>query len=293
MLSTIAPIKTSLFIYLLLIAVFACGPTDHQNSTTSADTLSVRTNSARPKRRCRQVVWRAYNTNYYTYTFDSGQRLSACSTVEHTYILKDYSLNQQLIYTKAGLLDQIRDERGVSRYRYKNGLLAGIDFFQDGQPIYRYQVNTNAKGQITRLLGMPLNDSGLMAYSTQYRLDQQGRYVQLDVRNDRNILYYRVIRRDFNSSVSSPHQLIRGVPYDLNMHPWITWGEVFPISNEVARHIEIYRYAPPETPNKLIKRADLSITWQTDTLGYITGQFSTDVMTGLRDTVSIDYLNYP
>jgi hypothetical protein len=293
MLPTIAPIKISLFIFLLLIAVFACTPTDRQDSTTSADTLSVRVAHAHPNRWCRQVVWHTYNTNYYTYTFDSGQQLSACSAVEHTFNLKDYLLNQQLIYTKAGVLDQVRDERGFSRYRYKNGQLVGIDFFQDGQPIYRYQVSTNAKGQITRLLGMPLNDSGLMAYSTQYRLDEQGRYVQLDVRNDRNLLYYRVSQRDFDSSVTSPYQLIRGVPYDLNRYPWITWGEVFPISSEVARHVEIYRYAPPETPTKLIKRADVSVSWRTDTLGYVTGQFSTDVLTGIRDTVSIDYLTFP
>ena len=293
MLRTIAPIKTSLFIYLLLIAVFACTPTDHQNSTTRADTLSVRAAPARPTRRCRQVVWHTYNTNYYTYTFDSGGQLSACSAVEHTFNLKDYPLNQQLIYTKAGALDQVRDERGFSRYNYKNGQLVGIDFFQDGQPIYRYQVSTNAKGQIIKLQGRPLNDSGLMAYSTQYRLDEQGRYVQLEVRNDRNILYYRVIRRDFNPSVSSPYQLMRGVPYDLNMHPWITWGEVFPISSEVARHVEIYRYAPPETPTQLIKRSDVSVSWRTDTLGYVMGEFSTDALTGIRDTVSIDYLTFP
>ena len=293
MLRTIAPIKIPLFIYLLLIAVFACTPTDHQNSTIRADTLSVRAAPARPKRRCRQVVWHAYNTNYYTYTFNSDGQLSACSAIEHTFNLKDYPLNQQLIYTKAGLLGQVRYERGFSRYNYKNGQLVGIDFFQDGQPIYRYQVSTNAKGQITRLLGMPLNDSGLMAYSTQYRLDEQGRYVQLDVRNDRNILYYRVIQRDFNSPESSPYQLIRGVPYDLNRYSWITWGEVFPISSELARHVEIYRYARPETPNKLIKRADMSVSWRTDTLGYVTGQFSTDALTDIRDTVSIDYFNYP
>lgn len=291
--STIVPIKSSLLIYLLLIAVFACTPTDHQDRTTSADTLSVRAAPARPKRRCRQVVWHAYNTNYYTYTFNASDRLSESSAVEHTFNQKDYPLNQQLIYTKAGLLDQVRDERGFSRYRYKNGQLVGIDFFQDGQPIYRYQVSTNAKGQIIRLLGMPLNDSGLVAYSTQYQLDEQGRYVQLDVRNDRNILYYRVIQRDFNSSVTSPYQLIRGVPYDLNRYPWITWGEEFPISSEVARHVESYRFAPPETPAQLIKRSDVSVTWRTDTLGYVTGQFSTDALTGIRDTVSIDYLPFP
>ena len=293
MLRTIVPIKISLFISLLLIAVFACTPTDHQDSTTSADTLSVGAAPARPKRRCRQVVWHAYNTNYYTYTFDSSERLSACSAVEHTFNQKDYPLNQHLIYTKAGRLDQVRDERGFSRYRYKNGQLAGIDFFQDGQPIYRYQVSTNAKGQITRLRGMPLNDSGLVAYSTQYRLDEQGRYVQLDVRNDQDILYYRVIQRDFNSSVTSPYQLIRGVPYELNRYPWITWGEVFPISSEVARHVDIYRYAPPETPTQLIKRADVSVAWRTDSQGYVIRQFSTDALTGIRDTVSIDYLPFP
>ncbi|QIP17319.1 hypothetical protein G8759_34115 [Spirosoma aureum] len=293
MLSTIVPIKIPLFIFLLLIALFACTPTDHQNSMTRANTLPIRVAPAHPKRRCRQVVWHAYNTNYYTYTFDSGQRLSQSSAVEHTFNQKDYPLNQNLIYTKAGVLDQVRDERGFSRYRYKNGKLEGIDFFLDDQLIYRYQVSTNAKGQITKLVGMPLNDSGLTAHSTQYRLDGQGRYVQLDVRNDRNILYYRVIQRDFNSSVSSPYQLIRGVPYDLNRYSWITWGEVFPISSEVARHVEIYRYAPPETPTKLIKRADVSVSWRTDTLGFITGQFSTDLLTGIRDTVSIEYLTFP
>ena len=86
---------------------------------------------------------------------------------------------------------------------------------------------------------------------------------------------------------------MRGVPYDLNRYPWITWGEVFPISSEVARHVEIYRYARPETPTKLIKRADLSVSWRTDSQGYVTGQFSTDVLTGIRDTVLIDYLNCP
>ncbi|AUD06660.1 hypothetical protein [Spirosoma pollinicola] len=293
MLRTIALIKIPLFIYLLLIAVFSCTTTDYQNSTTRVDTLSVRATPDRPKRRCQHVVWHAYNTNYYTYTFNSSGWLSACSAVEHTFNLKDYPLKQQLLYTKAGVLDRVRDERGFSKYNYRNGQLVGIDFFQDGQPIYRYQVSTNAMGQIIRLQGMPLNNSGLMAYSTQYELDKQGRYVQLDVRNDRNILYYRVIRRDFNSLASSPYQLIRGVPYDLNIHPWITWGEVFPISREIARHVEIYRYARPEMPNKLIKRSDISLTWRTDTLGYVTGQFSTDALTGIRDTVLIDYLNYP
>ena len=293
MLRTIDPKKKSHFLYLLLIAVIACSPTDHQNRTTSVDTRSVHVAPARSTRRCRRLVWHAYNTNYYTYTLDANQKLSACSAVEHTANPKNYPLNQHLIYTKAGLLDQVRDERGFSRYHYKNRQLVRIDFFQNGQPIYRYQVSTNEKGQITRLRGMPLNDSGLMAYSTQYRLDQQGRYVQLEVRNDLNILHYRVIQRDFDSSVSSPFQLIRGVPYDLNRYPWITWGEVFPISRELARQVETYRYAPPETPNKLIKRADVSVHWRTDTLGYVTGQFSMDSLTGMRDTILIDYHTLP
>ena len=249
MVRTGTPLNIPRFILLLFMALSACTPTDHTNTTAKTDTPAARAKATRSQRRCRQLVWHAYNTNYYTYTFNASERLSTCSAVEHTFNQQDYPLNQQLIYTREGLLDQVRNERGFSQYLYQNGRLARIDFFLDGQLIYRYQVSTNAKGQITRLLGMPLNDSGLVAYSTQYQLDEQGRYVQLDVRNDRNILYYRVIQRDFNSSVSSPYQLIRGVPYDLNRYPWITWGELFPISSEVARHVEIYRYAPPETPH--------------------------------------------
>ena len=66
---------------------------------------------------------------------------------------------------------------------------------------------------------------------------------------------------------------------------------MFPVSPYLAKRVETFRYAAPETPTELIKRADLSVTWQRDKQGHLTGQFSTDALTTIQDTILIDYLN--
>ncbi|MFD2937335.1 hypothetical protein [Spirosoma flavum] len=220
---------------------------------------------------------------------DSTSRLKHGTAAELTVSGHYYPLDQWLTYTRKGLLEQVRDHIGSSKYAYRNGQLTSIEFSQAGQPIYRYQVSLNTRGQIVGLSGTPLHNSGLPAYSTHYQLDQQGRYVQLDVRTDKGVLYYRVIQRDFDVSVNSPYALVRGIPYDLNRFPWMTWGEIFPLSPHLARHIQTYRYAPPNKPTQLIKRSDLRLTYQRDSHGYMTGQFSTDALTTIQDTVVIDY----
>lgn len=240
-------------------------------------------------RLCKRLIWRAYNLNYYEYTMDSVNRLQHAIAAERTISGRYYPLDQRLTFTSKGLLEQVRDPNGSSRYTYRDSQLTAIEFSQDGQPIYRYQVSVNTHGQIVGLRGTPLSNSGLPAYSTQYQLDRQGRYVQLDVRTDQGILYHRVTQSDFETSPGSPYALIHGIPYDLNRFPWMTWGEVFPLNPHLARRIQTFRYAAPNTPNQLIKRADLRLSYRTDPQGYITGQFSTDVLTSIRDTVVIDY----
>ena len=240
-------------------------------------------------RSCKRLIWRAYNLNYYVYTLDSANRLQHGTAAERTTSGQYYPLQQKLTYTRDGLLEQVRDPNGSSQYAYRNGRLTSIEFSQVGQPIYRYQLSLNIRGQIVGLRGTPLQNSGLPAYSTQYQLDQKGRYVQLEVRTDQGVLYHRVRQGDFETSVGSPYALIRGIPYDLNRFPWMTWGETFPLNPHLARHIQTYRYAAPDTPTKLIKRSDLRLTYRRDPQGYMTGQFSTDALTTIRDTVVITY----
>jgi hypothetical protein len=275
----------------LVVSLITCTTTG-EKGTVQISKLPAHNNSySRAKRRCGQLVWHAYNTNRYSYSFDSLQRLAQCYAVENGYTLYENAFSQTMSYRKEGLLDAVQYERGVSRYHYQKGRLAFIDFFEDKQPIYRYQVYLNPRGQIVGLMGIPLNNSGLMAYSTRYQLDKQGRYVQLDVYTDRGELYYRVVQRDFDPSVKNPLALTGQTFYDLNRYPWITWGEVFPFQQALARRIETFRYSAPETPGRLIKRSDVTVTWQTDSLGSVTRQFSYDALNRVRDTVSIEYLN--
>ncbi|AKD53901.1 hypothetical protein SD10_02270 [Spirosoma radiotolerans] len=236
-------------------------------------------------------MWQDNNANRYDYRFDANQRLTQCTAFEQTSSYGVYPFNQSLTYTKEGLLERVRDQEDSSRYHYRNGRLASIDFFQEGKSIYRYLVSTNEQGIIVGLRGVPLNDSGLLGYTTRYQLDEQGRYVQLDVEDDRGKLYYRVKQTDFVSANGHLYGLMQGVPYDLNRYPWLDWGEGFPLSPYLASHTETYRYAAPETPSQLIKRADESVTWQRDKLGHVTGQFHTDVLTTIQDTVLIHYIN--
>ena len=240
-------------------------------------------------RSCKRLIWRAYNLNYYVYTLDSANRLQHGTAAERTTSGQYYPLQQKLTYTRDGLLEQVRDPNGSSQYAYRDGQLTSIEFSQAGQPVYRYQLSLNTRGQIVGLRGTPLQNSGLPAYSTQYQLDRQGRYVQLEVRTDQGVLYHRVRQGDFETSVGSPYALIRGILYDLNRFPWMTWGETFPLNPHLARHIQTYRYAAPDTPTKLIKRSDLRLTYRRDPQGYVTGQFSTDALTTIRDTVVITY----
>lgn len=277
----------------LFISLIACTATDQKNSGQQTREWPDHADDARPNRQCQQLIWQAYNMNRYTYSFDSSGRLSRCSAIENGYNLNSYAFEQKMSYTKEGLLEEVQYERGLSQYHYRNGRLVSIDFFQDGQPIYQYLIQTNTKGQITGLKGQPLQDSGLTAYSTQYRLDERGRYVQLDVRTDKGILYHRVVQRDFDPSVKSPYALFQHIPYDLNRYPWITWGELFPMNAQVARHVETYRYAAPETPMNLIKRSDIVLDWKTDRQGYLTGQFSNDTLNRMRDTVFVEYIKCP
>lgn len=276
--------------HLLLTTGLACTSADHSTRPPVVTERRLSRSQTHPNRFCQQVVWRDYNTNRYEYRFDSSQRLSQCTALESTSSYKPYALNQQLTYTKDGLLERVRDEEDHSQYHYRNGQLASIDFFQQGRLIYRYVVSVNARGQLVGLRGIPLNNSGLLGYSTRYQLDEQGRYVQLDMEDDQGRLYYRVIQRGFTAAISHLYGLMRGIPYDINRHPWLGWGEGFPISPYLASHIETYRYATPQTPTELIKRTDVSITYQIDKQGYITGQFSTDALTTIRDTVLINYL---
>lgn len=280
--------KKLIVILLLLTAICSC--TSDQSAQpptrTTLPDLSVHRDLTR---QCRRFIWRAYNSNYYVYTIDSTNRLKHGTIAERTNSGPYYPIDQWLTYTSNGLLEQVQELNGSSQYSYHNGQLTSIRFSQAGLPIYRYQVSLNTSGQIDGLRGIPLNNSGLPAYSTHYQLDQQGRYVQLDVRTDQGILYYKVVQSDFDDSIVSPYALIQGIPYDLNRFSWMTWGEVFPLSRHLARRIQTYKYAAPNTPTQLIKRSDLRLSYRTDPQGYMTRQFSMDALTTIQDTVLIDY----
>lgn len=277
--------------HLLLTTGLGCTPADQSARPPGAKDQRSARSQARLNRSCQQIVWQDYNANRYRYQFDTSHRLSQCTALESTYSYKPYAFDQQLTYTTEGLLSQVRDEEDASQYHYRNGRLASIDFFQQGQLVYRYVVSVNDRGQLVGLRGVPLNNSGLRGYSTRYQLDEQGRYVQLDRKDEQGKLYYRVVQRGFTAANGHLYGLMRGIPYDINRYPWLSWGEGFPISPYLASRIETYRYAAPQTPTELIKRTDVSVTYQTDRQGCITGQFSTDALTTIRDTVLINYIN--
>ena len=283
--------KTLVSIQWLISILITCTTTDQNKRVVQTRTWPDHKAYSKADRQCERLVWHAYNTNRYAYFFDATHRLTQCYAVENGYSLNEYTFEQKMSYTKDGLLEKVQYEKGETRYQYHNGRLSFIDFFHEEQPIYRYQIRLNPQGQIVGLKGIPLQNSGLMAYSTQYQLDEQGRYVQLDAYTDKGVLYHRVVQRNFDPSVKNPVSSVRQTLYDLNRHPWISWGEVFPMSEALARRIETYRYAAPETPTKLIKRSDVTVSWQTDRQGYITRQFSTDALNMVRDTVRIEYIN--
>ena len=277
-------VRRNVFAYLfqpLLTTMLACTATDRQPQTPGTPDWPTVQEGPATSRPCRQIVWRD-NNNRYVYQCTAFERHSSYGT---------YALNQQLTYTKGGRLERVSDGEDSSRYHYRNGRLASVDFFQEGLAVYRYLVSTNEQGLIVGLRGVPLNDSGLLACATRYRLDDRGRYVQLDLEDSRGVLYYRVKQGDFRSAVGHLLGSMAGVPYDLNRHAWVNWSQVFPVSPQLAGRVETFRYAAPETPADLIKRADLSVSWQRDKQGRITGQFSTDALTTIRDTVLIDYIN--
>ncbi|MCX6215805.1 hypothetical protein [Spirosoma sp.] len=242
---------------------------------------------------CHQIIWQDAKANRYIYQFDSHQRLLKCTALEENSGYGLFSLNQQLIYNKQGWLEWVRGQEDSSHYTYLKGRLASIDFFQEGRHVYRYRLTTNAQGYLVGLRGIEMNNSGLQGYSTRYQLDKQGRYLQLEVFNDQGQLYYRVIQRDFVAIADYLAKGMRGIPYDLNRHPWPGWGKQFPVSEHLAGRIETYRYAAPQTPTQLIKRADVSVSYLHDRRGYITSQISTDALTSIQDTSRITHLNCP
>ena len=278
-------------VQLLLLTGLACTSTDGKRQSVQMTNQASAAYQLPTPPPCQQIIQQGGRVgSQYIYHFDGHQRLNQCTALEENSGSGLYTLNQQLTYTQQGLLKQVSSPVDSSQYHYRNGQLASIDFFQEGQRIYRYQFHVNARGKLEDLQGIPLNNSGLEGYSTHYQFDEQGRYVQLDVFNARGDQYYRVIQGNF---VATPDLLARsmhGVPYDLNRYPWPSWGEQFPLSDHLASHIEIYRYAPPHTPTQLIKRADMSVAFQSDRLGYVTHQISTDALTTIRDTVRFRYL---
>ncbi|GAB2522928.1 hypothetical protein GCM10027085_11500 [Spirosoma aerophilum] len=229
------------------------------------------------------------------YLFDSLQRLITCTAQEEGAGYKPFTLVQQLTYNKQGWLEWVHGQEDSSHYIYQKGRLASIDFFQEGRHVYRYQLHTNAQGHLVELRGIPINNSGLQGYSTRYQLDGRGRYVQLEVFNDKGQLYYRVIQRDFVAIDDHLARAMRihGIPYDLNRNPWPGWGKQFPVDEHLAGRIETYRYAAPQTPTRLIKRADVSVAFLRNRRGYITRHISTDAFTSMLDTIRITHLNCP
>jgi hypothetical protein len=280
---------------LLLITGLACSSADKQRQATGlGNQLPVSSSRSIPGL-CHQIIWQEANANRYIYHFDSLQRLQRCTALEESTGYKLFGLNQQLTYNNQGWLEWVRGQEDSSHYNYQEGRLASIDFFQEGRHVYRYRLDTNARGDLVGLRGIPMNNSGLQGYSTRYQLDGLGRYVQLEVFNDQGHLYYRVIQRDF---VPIADQLAKGmrrhgIPYDLNRYPWPGWGKQFPLNEHLASRIETYRYAAPQTPTQLIKRADVSVAFLQNRRGYITHQISTDALTSMRDTICLTHLNCP
>lgn len=278
-------------VHLLLLTGLACTSTDSKRHSVRTTNQAPAADQLLTPPPCQQIIWQEGGVdNQYVYNFDAHQRLHQCATLEDNSGYGIYAFNQHLTYTQQGRLEQVHNQSDSSHYTYQKGQLASIDFFQEGLPIYRYQLKNNTRKKLVELRGIPLNNSGLQGYSTRYQLDEQDRYVQLDVFNERGKLYYRVIQGNFVSTPNLLARSMRGIPYDLNRHPWPGWGEQFPVSEHLASRVEIYRYASPQTPTQLIKRADLSLVFQNDRLGYITRQISIDALTTIRDTVCIRYL---
>ncbi len=282
-------------IQMLLITGLSCSSdTNQRQATVPGNHLNVS-----PKQStsgfCRQIIWQEANANRYIYLFDSLQRLITCTAQEESVGYKPFTLVQQLAYNKQGWLEWVHGQEDSSHYSYKKGRLASIDFFQEGRHIYRYLLHTNAQGHLVELRGIPINNSGLQGYSTRYQLDGRGRYVQLEVFNDKGQLYYRVIQRDFVAIDNHLAKAMRmhGIPYDLNRSPWPSWGKQFPVSEHLAGRIETYRYAAPQTPARLIKRADVSVAFLYNQRGYITRHVSTDAFTSMLDTIRITHLDCP
>ena len=276
---------------LLLLAFTTCQPTQRSTRFIAENQPANPSKKAGQNWQCQRVIWRAYNTNYYDYEIDTNHRLTRCTAYEKESRGVYDSFVQTLSYTPAGQLDQVRHTDGYSRYRYRKGRLASIEFVQGAELVYRYEVTVSETGQIVGLSGKPLNDSGLAAFSTRYKLDNQGRYVELETRTASGELYYRVVQRDFATAVRGAYDQFRLIPYDVNMHPWTYWGEQFPMTRELAGQVDVYRYAAPETPTTLIKRSATRFTYQTNQDGYATARWSHETLMQGRDTVSIEYQN--
>lgn len=280
---------------MLLIIGLACSCAENQRQAAKlANQLPVSPNRAIAEP-CHQIIWQEANDNQYIYQFDSLQRLQTCTALEESVNYKHFILKQHLAYNKRGWLEWVHGQEDSSHYTYQKGRLASIDFFQEGRHTYRYRLDTNAQGQLVALRGFPINNSGLQGYSTRYQLDGQGRYVQLEVFDEHGRLYYRVIQRDFVAITDHLAKGMRmhGIPYDLNRYPWPGWGKQFPLSQHLAGRMEIYRYAAPQTPTQLIKRADVSVAFLRNERGYITSRISADATTSIRDTSRITHLNCP
>ncbi|RYF68894.1 MAG: hypothetical protein EOO39_18605 [Cytophagaceae bacterium] len=280
-------------IQLVLTTGLACTSADNQREVTEPTSQSLVAANRSTPRLCQQIVWQDANANQYVYHFDTHQRLHQCTALEENSGSKPFALDQRLTYNKQGYLEWVHGQEDSSQYNYQKGRLASIDFFQEGRHVYRYLLDTNTQGQLVGLQGIPMNNSGLQGYSTRYQLDEQGRYIQLEVADDKGQLYYRIIQRDFVAMANHLAGGMRGIPYDLNRYPWPSWGKQFPVSEHLASRIETYRYAAPRTPTRLIKRADVSVAFLRDRQGYITSQVTTDAFTSIRDTVRINHLNCP
>jgi hypothetical protein len=274
----------------MLMTLLHCQPREQSGQITT-DTIQTAASTARlvAERPCGQTVWQAPNGNRYAYETDSSRRLSRCVAYERDGYGIDFETAQRLTYNPAGRLERVDEADAFSLYRYQNGQLTSIEFVREGQPIYRYAVTVNAQGLIVNLRGQPLNDSGLGAFSTQYTLDAQGRYVQLETRTGQGELFYRVVQRDFEPRSRNLYDQFRNIPFDLNRLPWVSWPEQFPMSRHLPRRVDVYRFATPETPTTLIKRSSRQITYRTNQYGYVTAFLNTDLLYEGRDTTRIQY----
>lgn len=149
-----------------------------------------------------------------------------------------------ITYNAQGLAERFgwSDGTGYDLLSYTNSALSKIDVFFKNKKVYQYDVTTNAAKQITGMKATSLDpDNFGSGYSTAYTLDAQGRYTQVEVKDEAGKVFFRTVMTGFESGMKGYYDTWKanGLMIDPNT-PSNQYGYYLPVGNNLRLKDEDY-----------------------------------------------------